>query len=140
MDSVRIILLRDKGYKGMVLFFEEVSVIFFADDSLLFCKANLVEWRRLTKILERYEVVLGQKLNKEKTSIFFSRNTSLEKREEIYRLSGLNATQCYEKYLSLPTMVGRSRYKAFKSIKDSLESTQQLEGQIFVTSWERDSD
>jgi hypothetical protein len=59
-----------------------------------------------------------QKLNKEKTSIFFSWNTSMEKREEISRLSGLNATQCYEKYLGLPTMVGRSKYKAFKSIKD----------------------
>ncbi len=44
---------------------------FFADDSLLFCKANSVEWRRLMKILEKYEVASGQKLNPSKTSIFF---------------------------------------------------------------------
>jgi hypothetical protein len=94
-----------------------LSHLFFADENLLFCKANSVEWRRLTKLLEEYEVASGQKLNKEKTSIFFSRNTSTEKKEEISSLSGLNATQCYEKYLGLPTMVGRSRYKAFKSIK-----------------------
>jgi hypothetical protein len=42
----------------------------------------------------------------------------VEKKEEISRLSG--ATQCYEKYLGLTTMVGRSRYKAFKSIKDKV--------------------
>jgi hypothetical protein len=92
--------------------------LFFADDSLLFGKANFVEWQKLTKLLEEYEVALGQKPNKDKMSIFFSRNTSPEKREEITRLSGLNATQCYEKYLGLPNMVGRSKYKAFKGIKD----------------------
>jgi hypothetical protein len=99
-----------------------LSHLFFADDSLLFCKANSVEWRRITNILEKYEEASGQKLNKDKTSIFFSRNTSPEKKEEISRLSGLSATQCYEKYLGLPTMVGRSRYQAFKSIKDRVWS------------------
>ena len=49
----------------------KLTHLFFADDSLLFCKANSVEWRRLTKILERYEEASGQKLNKDKTSIFF---------------------------------------------------------------------
>jgi hypothetical protein len=32
-----------------------LSHLFFADDSLIFCKANSVEWGRLTKILEKYE-------------------------------------------------------------------------------------
>ena len=96
----------------------KLSHLFFADDSLLFCKANSVEWRQLTKLLEEYEIALGQKLNKDKTSIFFSRNTSPAKREEVTRLSSLNATNCYEKHLGLPTMVGRSKYKAFKGIKE----------------------
>jgi hypothetical protein len=65
-----------------------LSHFFFADDSLIFCKANSVEWRRLTKILDKYEAASGQKLNKEKTSIFSSRNTSPEKRMEITQLSG----------------------------------------------------
>ena len=70
-----------------------INHLFFADDSLLFGKANSVEWRRLTKILDKYEEASGQKLNKEKTSLFFSHNTSGEKREEISRLSCLQATQ-----------------------------------------------
>jgi hypothetical protein len=33
---------------------------------------------------------------------------------------GLGAIDKYEKYLGLPTLVGRSRYKAFKGIKDKV--------------------
>jgi hypothetical protein len=97
-----------------------LSHLFFADDSLIFCKAKSLEWRRLVKILELYEVASGQKLNKDKTSIFFSRNTSMEKRAEISQLSGLQATQNYDKYLGLPTLVGKSRVQAFNSIKDKV--------------------
>ena len=97
-----------------------LSHLFFANDSLLFCKVNSVEWRYLTKILERYERASGQKLNKDKTSLFFSHNTSSEKREEISQLLGLKAMEKYEKYLGLPTLVGRLRLKAFKGIKDKV--------------------
>ena len=49
--------------------------LFFAYDSLLFCRANIDEWNSLQESLELYEKSSGQKLNREKTSIFFSKNT-----------------------------------------------------------------
>jgi hypothetical protein len=67
--------------------------------------------------LEEYEIASGKKLNKDKTSIFFSHNTSPEKREEITKLSSLNATNCYEKYLGLPTMVGRSNTRLSRVLR-----------------------
>jgi hypothetical protein len=94
-----------------------LSHIFFADDSLIFCKVNSMEWRRLTKLLERYEVASCQKLNKDKISIFFSLNTSPEKRLEISQLLGLQATKNYDKYLGESTIVGKSRTCAFNCIK-----------------------
>jgi hypothetical protein len=63
--------------------------LFFPDDNLLFCKATSSDWGRLSQLLEYYEKASGQLLNKEKTSIFFSRNTSQVDRECIDQLSGI---------------------------------------------------
>jgi hypothetical protein len=82
-----------------------INHLFFADDCLLFCKVNLVEWRRLTWILDKYERALSQKLNKEKTYLFFSWNTSEDRKKEITQLSGLQATRQYDKYLGLLTLI-----------------------------------
>ena len=54
------------------------SHLLFVDDSIVFCRAIVEEGNRVMKVLEDYERDLGQKLNKEKTSLFFSKNTSRE--------------------------------------------------------------
>jgi len=95
-----------------------ISHLFFADDSLLFCRANLIEWHNVHEILQRYERASGQKLNAEKTSIFFSKNTKREFKEHISSLMGISATTNYHKYLRLPAMVGRSKSRTFAGIQD----------------------
>jgi hypothetical protein len=49
----------------------QLSHLFFADDNLLFCRANFTEWGNLLGILKSYEEASRQKLNSTKTSIFF---------------------------------------------------------------------
>jgi hypothetical protein len=66
----------------------KITHLFFADDSLVFCKANHAEWRRLLNILDVYERGSGQKINLNKTVVFFSLNIS--RRQEILSLSGLS--------------------------------------------------
>lgn len=93
-----------------------INHIFFADDSLLFCKANVDEWARIQEILGLYEQASGQKLNRDKTSIFFSRNTKQETKDFILSIVGVSSSTSYEKYLGLPPLVGRSRVSTFTSI------------------------
>jgi hypothetical protein len=50
-----------------------INHLFFADDNLLFCRASYDNWNRLTMLLNAYGKASGQRLNKEKTRIFFSR-------------------------------------------------------------------
>lgn len=49
----------------------QINHLFFVDDSLSCCKANSIEWYNILHILERYERVSEQTLNKEKIVIFF---------------------------------------------------------------------
>lgn len=60
-----------------------VNHLLFADDNLLFCRANSLEWSRLVFLLDTYEKASGQRLNKKKTSILFSRNTPKETQEMV---------------------------------------------------------
>jgi hypothetical protein len=70
--------------------------------------------------LELYEKASGQKLNRDKTFIFFSKNTKKEVREHILSLAKVNSTQRYENYLGLPALVGRSKIRTFTGIKGKI--------------------
>jgi hypothetical protein len=60
-----------------------ISHLLFAIDSLLFYQAKTKKYNNLMDILLLYEESSGQKINKDKLAIFFSRNTVEEKRDEI---------------------------------------------------------
>jgi hypothetical protein len=72
------------SFKGLRL-----NHLFFADDSLFFCKATEQEWNHLRMVLGSYEEELGQRLNNDKTFIFFSRNTSQDTKDRILQLAGV---------------------------------------------------
>jgi hypothetical protein len=97
-----------KGFK--------LSHLFFADDSLLFCRANFNEWNAVLQLLKQYELASGQKLNSDKTAIFYSKNTGSDFREFINSSIGIAETVSYEKYLGLPAFVGRSKMRTFAGI------------------------
>ena len=52
----------------------ELTYLFFADDCLIFCRSTLKECHKIQTLLNYYEVALGWIINKEKTTLFFSKN------------------------------------------------------------------
>ena len=55
-----------------------ISHLLFADDSLLFCRANQEEVQVVSKVLQTYATAFGQCINFEKSSVYFSSNTTRE--------------------------------------------------------------
>ncbi len=58
-----------------------ISHLFFADDSIVFCRATNAECTILHDILYLYERASSQKINKEKLDLFFSHNTPQVRRD-----------------------------------------------------------
>ena len=53
----------------------KLTHLLFADDCLIFCRSTLEECNKVQELLAYYEVASGQVINKEKTTLCFSRNT-----------------------------------------------------------------
>lgn len=69
--------------------------------------------RAIKGLLEKYEGAADQCLNRQKTEIFFSSNTKAHERKLIKEEVGARVNGCYEKYLGLLAMIGRSKYNTF---------------------------
>ena len=94
--------------------------MFFADESILFAKTDGHESERVKHVLKVYEDNSGQKINLDKSALFFSSNTCHELREHIKDLYRVKSIEDMEKYLGLPASVGRHRRKAFKELNERL--------------------
>ena len=69
-------------------------------------------------LLASYESMSEQQINRGKTSIFFSKSTTPDMRIEIKEALGVPEIVQYEKYLWLPSLVGKSKKASFDYIKE----------------------
>ena len=74
-------ILNEAALKGEIHGFSicrngpKLTHLFFADNSLLFCRASLTECEKIQELLGSYEEASGEMINKSKTTLFFSKNT-----------------------------------------------------------------
>jgi hypothetical protein len=94
-----------------------VNHLFFADDSLILIKAGVDGAWELVHIFDVYERASGQVINKDKSSIKFSPNTSQAIKHQMKLTLSIDQEVSGEKYLGLPISVGISRKKTFDYIK-----------------------
>ena len=97
-----------------------ISHLFFADDSILFAKATVRECSVITDIISKYERASGQRVNFDKTDVVFSKCVETNRRQEIVALLGVKEVVKHEKYLGLPTVIGRSKKEIFASIRERI--------------------
>ena len=84
-----------------------ISHLLFADDSMIFMQANKRSADRLACILDTYHRGSGQLVNRQKSAVFFSTNTGPEMKQMVQLSLGIEKEALGEKYLGLPTAVGR---------------------------------
>ena len=87
----------------------KLTHLFFADDSLLFCRANSTECSKVMDLLSIYEDVSGQKINRDKTTLFFSKLVTDANRQIIKGILGVCEIRHYEKYLGLPSLTEKEK-------------------------------
>ena len=98
----------------------KLTHLFFADDCLLFCRSTLEVCEKIQELLACYEEASGQMVNKDKTTLFFSKNTDVHVQEVIKNSLGAPAIQHYEKYLGLPSFIERNKKVCFTQIKERI--------------------
>ena len=76
--------------------------------------------QHIQRILLLYEQASGQKLNKEKTTVFFSKATLVERKLEIIDFLGVSEVREYDKYLGLLAVVGRNKKASLNFIKERM--------------------
>ncbi|XP_019161424.1 PREDICTED: uncharacterized protein LOC109158061 [Ipomoea nil] len=98
-----------------------ISHLFFADDSLLFFKANVAEAGEVKRCLIEYEALPGQAVNYHKSSVCFSKNTTEDCRDQVAQLLGVPKATDFSKYLGLPSFIRRRKMAVFSYIEDKIK-------------------
>jgi hypothetical protein len=98
----------------------EITHLFFADDSLMFCRATKEEITHLNKIITDYQEASGQLVNVNKSEMMFSRHVRNEIRETIHQILPMQRVDHFSKYLGMPTHIGRSKNQVFQFIQDKV--------------------
>jgi len=95
-----------------------INHLLFADDSLLLFKIDNESADHVQNILSLYENCLGQTINKDKSSIMFSKNTRDEVKVTLMSELDIASEAHNGKYLGLPTYMGKSKSQTFTYLKD----------------------
>lgn len=113
-----------------------VTHLLFVDNSLLFCKANVRQVQCIKRIISQYELCSGQKINMDKSTIFFSKSTNEASKQTICDLLNGVAIKTHSKYLGLPMVLGRYKRSVFDFYQGKNgKEDEKLEDKVLKSSW-----
>lgn len=88
---------------------------------MFYCKQTEEELSRLTGILNEYSLASRQRINYQKSSIYFGKNIPANRREEIKQKLGMEQKGGEGIYLGLPEFFGGSKVTILSYLKETLE-------------------
>ncbi|XP_021724731.1 uncharacterized protein LOC110692047 [Chenopodium quinoa] len=83
-------------------------------------KGQLCGCSKIVDILNIYEATSVQKINYEKSEVSFRKGVNVSKQGELVDLLQMRPVVKHEKYLGLPTIVGRSKRMVLAALKDRI--------------------
>ena len=96
--------------------------MFFADDIMLFAKANAKNCEAIVEVFDTFCSMAGQKINYEKSRVFFSPNVTTRRKRGVCRRLGIMATSILGRYLGFPIIHKGRMGRAFNFILDKVQS------------------
>jgi hypothetical protein len=99
-----------------------ISHLLFADDCLIFTQASSRGAERISEILDLYKRGSGQLVNKNKSAIFFGANYEQQAKQEVHDMLQIPNEVLGEKYLGLPTAVGKASDGTFDYVADRIRN------------------
>jgi len=98
-----------------------ISHLLFADDTIILYGVEEKQVDAICLLLHHYKEASGQAINLAKTNVLFSRGVKCDKRTRITHSLDIREVLSYDKYLGLPTFIGRSHKKPFLFIVDRIK-------------------
>ncbi|KAL0411141.1 UNVERIFIED_CONTAM: putative mitochondrial protein [Sesamum latifolium] len=99
-----------------------ISHLLFADDTFICCQSSHAAMVCIKEILECYGRASGQEVNLQKSTAVFSRNIQAEQQENLSAILEIQCEEKHDKYLGLPSIVGKSKRAIFNCIRDRVWS------------------
>lgn len=97
-----------------------VTHVFFADDLYIFSKASMEDAQTIQSILTQFQEATGQRVNFQKSSIFFSSNSPQFLKASVCNTLSMSEADGSSFYLGLPNLLGWNKNVAFSFIKDKM--------------------
>lgn len=98
-----------------------ISHLLFADDTLIFCKGNIISIRNLLKILNAYERALGQLINEGKSGFFIHSIHNNSVARKIEEATGFVRHSFPHRYLGFPLVKGRCKKVHYTGILNTVQ-------------------
>lgn len=134
------LLLKEKVMQGVISPIQicrrapGISHLLFADDTLLFFKANQQQAIAVNDILATYAAGTGQLINPAKCSIMFGEASPSSVRDEIKNALHVEKDDFEERYLGFPAPEGRMKKGKFQSLQEKIWKRVIQWGENFLSS------